>query len=112
MVQNILGHGIDIPLLGLREASREVTGELHELFTDESYQISQCFLLSTSQVLKFILFIIFRLIIALKHQRALLSQMHVNCTIQLMRKNLWNICILKSKRKKKRFSRREDNSIT
>uniref|UniRef100_A0A1I8PS00 Choline O-acetyltransferase n=2 Tax=Stomoxys calcitrans TaxID=35570 RepID=A0A1I8PS00_STOCA len=50
MVQNILGNGIDIPLLGLREASREVTGELHELFTDESYAISQCFLLSTSQV--------------------------------------------------------------
>ncbi|XP_065371707.1 choline O-acetyltransferase [Calliphora vicina] len=50
MVQNILGNGIDIPLLGLREASREVTGELHELFTEESYQISQCFLLSTSQV--------------------------------------------------------------
>lgn len=50
MVQNILGHGVDIPLLGLREASREVTGELHELFTDESYAISQCFLLSTSQV--------------------------------------------------------------
>ncbi|XP_017874631.1 PREDICTED: choline O-acetyltransferase, partial [Drosophila arizonae] len=50
MVKNILGHGIDIPLLGLREASVEVTGELHELFTDESYKISQCFLLSTSQV--------------------------------------------------------------
>lgn len=50
MVQNILGSGIDIPLLGLREASREVTGQLHELFTDESYKISQCFLLSTSQV--------------------------------------------------------------
>lgn len=50
MVQNILGHGIDIPLLGLREASREVTGQVHELFTDESYKISQCFLLSTSQV--------------------------------------------------------------
>ncbi|KAH8407949.1 hypothetical protein KR222_004993, partial [Zaprionus bogoriensis] len=50
MVKNILGSGIDIPLLGLREASREVTGELHELFTDESYNISQCFLLSTSQV--------------------------------------------------------------
>ncbi|XP_030371641.1 choline O-acetyltransferase, partial [Scaptodrosophila lebanonensis] len=50
MVQNILGHGIDIPLLGLREASIEVTGEMHELFNDESYKISQCFLLSTSQV--------------------------------------------------------------
>lgn len=50
MVKNILGNGIDIPLLGLREASIEVTGEMHELFTDESYNISQCFLLSTSQV--------------------------------------------------------------
>ncbi|KAH8402760.1 hypothetical protein KR215_009885, partial [Drosophila sulfurigaster] len=50
MVKNILGNGIDIPLLGLREASLEVTGELHELFTDEAYKISQCFLLSTSQV--------------------------------------------------------------
>ncbi|KAL7729123.1 hypothetical protein ACLKA6_009594 [Drosophila palustris] len=50
MVKNILGNGIDIPLLGLREACLEVTGDLHELFTDESYKISQCFLLSTSQV--------------------------------------------------------------
>lgn len=51
MVMNILGHGVDIPLLGLREACKELNnGELCELFTDESYQISQCFLLSTSQV--------------------------------------------------------------
>ncbi|XP_052836030.1 choline O-acetyltransferase [Drosophila gunungcola] len=50
MVKNILGNGIDIPLLGLREASVEVTGEMHELFKDEAYNISQCFLLSTSQV--------------------------------------------------------------
>lgn len=50
MVQNILGNGIDIPLLGLREASREVDGDFHELFTDESYKIAQCFMLSTSQV--------------------------------------------------------------
>lgn len=48
--QNVLGNGIDIPLLGYREASREVLGEVHELFNDESYGISQCFLLSTSQV--------------------------------------------------------------
>lgn len=52
MVQNILGNGIDIHLLGLREASREQTGILNELFTDESYKIANCFLLSTSQVLK------------------------------------------------------------
>lgn len=50
MVQNILGNGIDIPLLGLREASREVEGEYHELFNDESYKVAQCFMLSTSQV--------------------------------------------------------------
>lgn len=50
MVQNILGNGIDIPLLGLREASLEVEGEYHEMFKDESYKIAQCFLLSTSQV--------------------------------------------------------------
>ncbi|XP_055380395.1 choline O-acetyltransferase [Condylostylus longicornis] len=50
MVQNILGYGIDIHLLGLREASREQTGAIHELFTDESYSIANCFLLSTSQV--------------------------------------------------------------
>lgn len=50
MVQNILGYGIDIPLLGLREASKEVDGEIHELFTDECFAISNCFLLSTSQV--------------------------------------------------------------
>lgn len=50
MVQNILGHGIDIPILGLREACRDQAGELCELFTDDSYKIAQCFLLSTSQV--------------------------------------------------------------
>ncbi|XP_052869315.1 choline O-acetyltransferase [Anopheles cruzii] len=50
MVQNILGYGIDIHLLGLREACREREGTLHELFTDECYKIANCFLLSTSQV--------------------------------------------------------------
>lgn len=50
MVQNILGQGIDIHILGLREACLELEGELCELFTDESYAISNCFLLSTSQV--------------------------------------------------------------
>lgn len=50
MVNNILGYGVDIPILGLREACREVEGDLHELFTDESYKIANCFLLSTSQV--------------------------------------------------------------
>lgn len=50
MVQNILGQGLDIHLLGLREACKDSGEPLHELFTDESYKISQCFLLSTSQV--------------------------------------------------------------
>lgn len=50
MVQNILGQGIDIHILGLREACLEESGELCELFTDDSYKISNCFLLSTSQV--------------------------------------------------------------
>lgn len=50
MVDNILGFGIDIPILGLREACKEVNGELCDLFTDETYKTSQCFLLSTSQV--------------------------------------------------------------
>ncbi|XP_058128891.1 choline O-acetyltransferase [Anopheles ziemanni] len=50
MVQNILGYGIDIHLLGLREACREREGTMHELFTDECYKIANCFLLSTSQV--------------------------------------------------------------
>lgn len=51
MVDNILGFGIDIPILGLREACKENNnGELCDLFADETYKISQCFLLSTSQV--------------------------------------------------------------
>lgn len=50
MVQNILGQGVDIHLLGLREACNDKDVQLHELFTDESYKISQCFMLSTSQV--------------------------------------------------------------
>lgn len=50
MIKNIMGRGIDILLLGWREASKEVEGRLHEMFTDESYKLSNCFLLSTSQV--------------------------------------------------------------
>lgn len=42
MVDNILGQGIDIHLLGLREAARETTPTathpLPELFTDPSYR--------------------------------------------------------------------------
>lgn len=50
MVQNILGQGVDIHLLGLREACNDKGVQMTELFTDDSYKISQCFLLSTSQV--------------------------------------------------------------
>lgn len=54
MVDNILGQGIDIHLLGLREAARETlptaAHTLPELFTDETYKIANEFLLSTSQV--------------------------------------------------------------
>lgn len=54
MVDNILGQGIDIHLLGLREAARDTSPTaahpLPELFTDETYRIANTFLLSTSQV--------------------------------------------------------------
>lgn len=74
MVQNILGNGIDIPLLGLREASREVEGELHELFTDECYKIANCFLLSTSQVNW-----IYGLYISLNVSKHKLHEIKINC---------------------------------
>lgn len=51
MVQNILGHGIDIHLLGLREACNDRGEPLHDFFTDESFKTANCFLLSTSQVI-------------------------------------------------------------
>ncbi|XP_075216005.1 choline acetyltransferase [Lycorma delicatula] len=50
MIQNILGEGIDIHLLGLREQCKLSTGKMHPLFTDESYRIANHFKLSTSQV--------------------------------------------------------------
>ncbi|XP_023310152.1 choline O-acetyltransferase [Anoplophora glabripennis] len=54
MVENILGQGIDIHLLGLREAARETSPTaavpLPEIFTHPSYRIANRFLLSTSQV--------------------------------------------------------------
>ncbi|KAL1517126.1 hypothetical protein ABEB36_000934 [Hypothenemus hampei] len=54
MIDNILGMGIDIHLLGLREAARETSptaaSALPDIFTDESYRIANKFLLSTSQV--------------------------------------------------------------
>ncbi|GLV45383.1 Choline acetyltransferase [Carabus blaptoides fortunei] len=54
MIENILGQGIDIHLLGLREAARDTAPTaahpLPALFTDESYRIANTFLLTTSQV--------------------------------------------------------------
>lgn len=54
MIENILGQGIDIHLLGLREAAKDTAPTaahpLPALFTDESYRIANTFLLTTSQV--------------------------------------------------------------
>nr|XP_022900018.1 choline O-acetyltransferase [Onthophagus taurus] len=54
MIDNILGQGIDVHLLGLREAAKETSpvysSPLPEIFTDQSYQLANKFLLSTSQV--------------------------------------------------------------
>ncbi|XP_063843429.1 choline O-acetyltransferase-like isoform X2 [Scylla paramamosain] len=50
MVNNILGRGIDIHLLGLREMAKEMGLPSPELFTHESYRIANHFRLSTSQV--------------------------------------------------------------
>ncbi|KAF5300477.1 hypothetical protein FQA39_LY02276 [Lamprigera yunnana] len=54
MIDNILGHGIDIHLLGLREAAKDTSptamSELPELFKDETYRLANTFLLTTSQV--------------------------------------------------------------
>lgn len=54
MVENILGQGIDIHLMGLREAARDTSPTashpLPEIFTDETYKTANRFLLSTSQV--------------------------------------------------------------
>lgn len=55
MIDNIMGQGIDLHLLGLREAAKETSPTaahpLPKLFTDESYRLFNKFLLSTSQVL-------------------------------------------------------------
>jgi len=50
MVRNILGEGIDLHLLGLREAARAAGESTPELFKDESYRVANHFALSTSQV--------------------------------------------------------------
>ncbi|XP_068222982.1 choline O-acetyltransferase isoform X4 [Palaemon carinicauda] len=50
MVNNILGRGIDIHLLGLREMAKEMGLPPQEIFTHRSYQVANHFRLSTSQV--------------------------------------------------------------
>ncbi|KAF2363289.1 Acyltransferase ChoActase/COT/CPT [Trinorchestia longiramus] len=50
MVNNILGRGIDNHLLGLREVAKEMGLPTPEIFNHSSYQISNHFGLSTSQV--------------------------------------------------------------
>ena len=51
MVDNILGTGLDVPLLGLREGIKEAgLWEHQDLFTHESYTKVNTFSLSTSQV--------------------------------------------------------------
>ena len=50
MVNNILGKGTDIHILGLREMAKELGIETPEIFSDESYEIFNHFKLSTSQV--------------------------------------------------------------
>lgn len=54
MVDNILGQGIDIHLLGLKEMAVEMTGEVPEIFKDEGFVTANHFSLSTSQVKGFI----------------------------------------------------------
>lgn len=48
--QAVTGMAIDNHLLGLRELARNMCKELPEMFTDETYLMSNQFVLSTSQV--------------------------------------------------------------
>lgn len=50
VAQAITGMAIDNHLLGLRELARDMCKELPEMFTDETYLMSNRFVLSTSQV--------------------------------------------------------------
>ena len=50
MVDNILGKGIDIHMLGLREMNKEMEKTLDQIFNHESYDEFNHFRLSTSQV--------------------------------------------------------------
>lgn len=50
MVENILGEGIDVHLLGLKQQATEMGMDLPQLFTDETFKVANNFALSTSQV--------------------------------------------------------------
>ena len=50
MVGNILGRGLDIPLLGLRQAAEEMGQAGQKLFSCKAYKEVNTFRLSTSQV--------------------------------------------------------------
>ena len=49
MVENITGFGMDIPMLGIREATRALRAEPVALFADGVYTTSNLFQISTSQ---------------------------------------------------------------
>ena len=49
MVENITGFGMDIPMLGIREATRALRAEPVALFADGVYAASNLFQISTSQ---------------------------------------------------------------
>nr|CAD7443826.1 unnamed protein product [Timema bartmani] len=49
MVENIMGEGIDIHLLGLREMAKESREPTPEIFQDDVYKLANHFALSTSQ---------------------------------------------------------------
>jgi len=55
MIDNILGMGIDVHLLGLKQAARENAIPC-PIFEDDSFRIANHFALSTSQVNYFIFF--------------------------------------------------------
>ena len=49
MVENITGFGMDIPMLGIREATRALRADPVALFADGVYTASNLFQISTSQ---------------------------------------------------------------
>lgn len=52
MIDNILGMGIDVHILGLKQAARE-NAMACPIFEDDSFRIANQFALSTSQVIHF-----------------------------------------------------------